>query len=1012
MYRTCRGEERLNSLVRRARNWHLATFGIGIAMIAVALCAAIVFANGNIANRVLGQFDFTHQAANLVDAKGLSGPDSVAIDTSSSPNRVYATDSNNNRVLGWKDASSFTNGAPADLVIGQPDFISSACVAASSESLCAPAGVAVDAAGNLYVADFGHSRVLEYMNPFIACSGTFPCVAGPAALVFGQGGIFASTGCNSDTLGLPTAVDLCDPSRVAVDHLGNVFVSDTGNNRVLEYNTPLTTDVTADEVFGQGGSFTTGDCNFDTGGVSASAKDLCDPTGVAVDGGDNLYVADSGNSRVLEYNSALASNGTANTVFGQGGGLASNGCDFDTMDGTSTAIDLCGPSGLALDAAGDLYVADGGNNRVLEYNTPLTTDVTADAVFGQGGSFASHSCDFDVAIAGSALDGSTADDLCSPDGVAVDESANLYVADADNNRVLEYNTPLTTDATADRVLGQQDFTHQALNLTDARGLYSPEAVAIDSSSSPKHVYVSDSSNNRVLGWNDAASFANGAAADLVIGQPDFISYFCDGATGMGVTASSLCSPAGIAVDGFGNLYVADTGNNRVLEFTSPFTACGSTFPCVGGPASVILGQGTSFASNIANEGGVSASSLASPIGVGTDGSGNLYVVDNANNRVLEYNAPVTTGAAAALVFGQGGSFTSQACNFDTGGFIKGASAIDLCDPKGVALDGLGNVFIADFSNSRVLEYNTPLNPVSGEPGAGDTTADTVFGQGGSFASSKCNKGGIGAATLCDPDAVTVDGTGNVYVGDSINHRVLAYNTPLTTGTTADQVFGTCGSFSSSACVGVSANSLNDPTGLATDKLGNLYIVDHKDNRVLEYDQPLAFATPTATATATPTATAKATPTATATATTTQTATPTATATATATQTATPTSTATATAARTATPTATATPGGGRISVSPKKLNLSAAPMATASPSITISNTGTGPLKVSVSSPVHNPPFSELGGGMVTIPGGSAAKVTIVYSPTRKGSTSDSITITSDDPNQKKPIKIKIKGKSK
>ena len=998
-YRSCRGNEGLNSLVRRARNWHRPTFGIGIATIAVALCAAIVFANGNIANRVLGQFDFTHQAANLVDAKGLSGPDSVAIDTSSSPNRVYATDSDNNRVLGWKDASSFTDGAPADLVIGQPDFISSACVAASSASLCAPAGVAVDAAGNLYVADFGHSRVLEYPNPFIACSGTFPCVGGPAALVFGQGGSFTSTGCNSDTLGLPTAVDLCDPSRVAVDHLGNVFVADTGNNRVLEYNTPLTTDVTADEVFGQGGSFTTGDCNVDTGGVSASAKDLCDPMGVAVDGGDNLYVADSGNSRVLEYNGALASSGTANTIFGQGGDPVSNTCNFDSADGTSTAIDLCGPSGLALDAAGDLYVADGGNNRVLEYNTPLTTDVTADTVFGQGGSFASHSCDFDVALAGSPIDGSTADDLCSPGGVAVDASGNLYLADSDNNRVLEYNTPLTTDATADRVLGQQDFTHQALNLTDARGLYNPEAVAIDSSSSPRRVYVSDSSNNRVLGWKDAASFADGAAADLVIGQPDFISYFCDGASGIAITASSLCDPEGIAVDGFGNLFVADSGNNRVLEFISPFTACGSTFPCVGGPASVALGQGASFASNISNEGGISASTLASPIGVGTDGSGNLYVVDNANNRVLEYNAPVTTGAAAALVFGQGGSFASQACNFDTGGFIKGASAIDLCNPKAVALDGLGNLFIVDFSNSRVLEYNTPLNPASGETGAGDTSADTVLGQGGSFASSRCNKGGIGAATLCDPDAVTVDGTGNVYVADSINNRVLKYNTPLTTDTTADQVFGTCGSFTSSACVGVSANSLNDPTGLATDKLGNLYIVDHKDNRVLEYDQPLPSATPTATITATPTAT------------TTATATPTATSTATA-STATPTATASATATQTATPTATATPGGGRISVSPKKLNLSAAPMATASPSITIRNNGTGPLKVSVSSPVHNPPFSELGGGMVTIPGGSAAKVTIIYSPTRKGSTSDSIAITSDDPNQKKPIKIKIKGKSK
>jgi len=92
--------------------------------------------------------------------------------------------------------------------------------------------------------------------------------------------------------------------------------------------------------------------------------------------------------------------------------------------------------------------------------------------------------------------------------------------------------------------------------------------------------------------------------------------------------------------------------------------------------------------------------------------------------------------------------------------------------------------------------------------------------------------------------------------------------------------------------------------------------------------------------------------------------------------------------------------------------LSALPNATASASITISNKGTGPLKVNVTSPTHNPPFSERGGGMVTIPGGSSDQVTIVYSPTRKGSASSSISITSDDPKQKKPIKVKIKGKSK
>ena len=157
-----------------------------------------------------------------------------------------------------------------------------------------------------------------------------------------------------------------------------------------------------------------------------------------------------------------------------------------------------------------------------------------------------------------------------------------------------------------------------------------------------------------------------------------------------------------------------------------------------------------------------------------------------------------------------------------------------------------------------------------------------------------------------------------------------------------------------------------------------------------------------------TATASTHATATATATSSRTATPTATASQTATATATATST-----LRTATPTATATPGGGRISVNPKKLNLKALPMATASATITIANTGTGPLEANVTAPKHSPPFIEMGGGSgIWIGPGDSVEVTIVYSPTKKGSNSDQIAITSIGAKQKKPIKLKLKGKSK
>jgi sugar lactone lactonase YvrE len=968
--------------------WGRRAFGIAPAIVAGTLFAAIVLASGSTADRVLGQFDFTHVTPNLVDGKGLSTPHAVAIDASTAPNRIYIADAENNRVLGWRTAASFANGAPADLVIGQQDFISNDCNSASASSLCTPVGAIVDPSGNLYVADSGDNRVLEYTNPFTACGGTFPCVGGPAHLVFGQGGSFSSQECDGDAGGVSsTAVDLCTPTGVALDGSGNLYVADSGNDRVLKYNTPLTTDTTADTVFGQGGDFTSNSCNFDTGGGNPTAHDLCDPTSVALDGSGNLYVADTVNQRVLEYNAPFSIDTTANKVFGQGGSFTSNDCDGDTTDLGSSADDLCDPTGVAVDGTSNLYVADGGNNRVVEYNSAIGTNTTADTVFGQGGDFTSNVCNFDIFLLGSNIEGSTADDLCLPAGVATDPGGDLFVADEGNSRVLRYNTPLTTDTTADAVLGQLDFTHQAINLTDAQGLINPEAVAIDASATPNRLYVTDFNNNRVLGWRDPSSFANGAPADLVVGQPDFLSYFCDGSSGANVSASDLCFPDGIAVDGSGNLYVADAANNRMLEYASPFAACNNTFPCVGGPASIVIGQGNSFTTSVANEGGLSASSLDSPVGVAVDGSGNVYVVDGGNNRVLEYNAPLSTGAAAARVFGQGGSFTSNSCNFDNGGsFLSPASAIDLCDPSGVALDGAGNLYLADFNNHRVLEYNTPLNPSSGESGAGDAVADTVFGQNGNFTTHNCNSGGASAANMCVPTGLAVDGSGDLYITDGFNNRVLEYNTPLTTDTIADRVFGTCGSFKASACVGVSASSLNDPTGVAVDNAGHLYVADNQNNRVIEYAQPLLAPTPTATATPTLTATP------------------------------TPTAAVTSTATVTATPSATPTPtpsGPPHISVNRKALSLNAAPGATASGSITISNSGPGVLIANVTSPKHSPILTETGGGNgITIGPGEMHIVTIVFAPAAKGSTKDLITITSNDPKHKKPFKVKIKAVSK
>jgi sugar lactone lactonase YvrE len=791
-----------------------------------------------VADQVLGQPDFVHESANTVDGASMSAPDFVAVDITASPNHLYLADTNNNRVLGWNNAASFTNGAAADLVIGQPDFFSSRINVTNGQpganTLWSPTGVAVDSNGNLYVADSGNNRVLEYAAPFSACKSVFPCVNQGASTVFGQLGDFAGSGCNFQGFTLtPDADSLCGPSGVALDSHDNLYIADFSNNRVLEYITPLTAsatagsgDMTADLVFGQGASGTAFTVNAsNNGGISGTS--LSGPRGVAVDGSDNVYISDTGNNRVLEF--AETTNPPANVtsllVIGQSG-LTTGGCG-----GLSNLSGLCQPFQLALDAANNLYVADRGDNRALEYSTPLSTGMTANLAFR--------------GLASDCVNGPlTASTLCAPQGIAVDSAGDVFVGDTNDNRVTKFNIPLSTDTVGDSVLGQGDFTHHAANSVDADGVWSPTQVAVDRASTPNRLYLADSNNSRVLGWSDAASFTNGAPADLVLGQPDFFS----GAGNNGAatpSATTLSGPAGVAVDSKGNLYVSDMGNNRVLEYTTPFTACVSP-PCV---ANKVFGQAIFTTSACA---AVSATSLCVPRGLALDGNDDLYVTDSANNRVLEYITPLTSSPTAGsgdttadLVFGQGASGTAFTANTSNNGGISGTS---LDGPRGVAVDGSNNLYVSDTLNNRVLEYNEAANPPA------NVIANQVFGQGGVLTTKACNSP-VSANTLCSPQQVVLDSANNLWVADTSEGRVLEFNTPFSTDTTADRVFGQADSMEATQCNfgnpnAPAAATLCDPTGVAIDSAGDLFIADNANNRVLRYNQPLV-ATPTPSPTPTP-----------------------------------------------------------------------------------------------------------------------------------------------------------------
>ncbi|HYL58049.1 MAG TPA: NHL repeat-containing protein [Candidatus Acidoferrales bacterium] len=902
-----------------------------------------------IADRELGQIDFTHSSFNLADGGSLfgsfsqtflSGPENAAVD---SQGHLYVPDAINNRVLAWASAASFTNGQKADLVIGQPDEFSTTCGNGTTR-LCFPDAVAIDSADNLYVAD--STRVAFFPAPFAQ--------VGPVTSTFQIASSF--------------------PTGVAVDASLSIYIAEGQNSRVLAYNQPGSppTNTFANLVFGQGGSFATKTCN--KGGITADS--LCGAEAVAVNPSTHaVYIADLANNRVLEYDEASSppTNTTANRVFGQAGSFTTGTAN----NGGISANSLNNPTGVWLDSNQNLYVADGKNNRVLEYNHPEALDTTADLVLGQLGSFITNGCD--IGTAAGDIAGVGFDSLCLPTGGVADASNNVYVRDDGNRRLLKFveSTNPPNNRIATRELGQQDQFHNGIDRTDNVGLAGPTDVAVDQRAGKTHLWVADSSNNRVLGYLDATSFANAAPAAKLIGQRDTASNFCNGPNNM-VAGNTLCAGnvrLGVAVDPVGDLWVADGGNGRVIEFDDPFVF-------VAGPNGFIAKNVVGKADLHTTGCSTTQSGLCAPGALTFDPAGNLYVAESFSNRVLEYNAAdlASAGPAAHLVFGQGGIFTTSTCN------KGGRTASSLCGPRGVASDGAGNIYIADGNNHRVLEYNTPLDANSGETGAGDTVADFVIGQPDFVSAPAC--GTPSAITLCLPIGLAFDRFGGLFVADFSVNRVLGYHegTHNPSNATAQIVFGV-DSFDVSpfGCTfgggdPPSASNLCAPEGVAVDPAGNLYVANlgtgaTTEPRVVAFDggfigAPTITATPTMSPTPTPTTTP------------------------------------------TPTPTATPTPTlPGKIAVKPHSESLSTTAGASTTKGLVITNKGKGPLHGNVGSPA-GPQFTlQAGGGVFDLAPLATRNVTVKFSSAVAGKFIDSMSVTSND--AKHPsVTIKLKGTAK
>jgi len=326
-----------------------------------------------------------------------------------------------------------------------------------------------------------------------------------------------------------------------------------------------------------------------------------------------IVVADASNNRVLFYSTPFSTGESATAVLGQAG--------FTTSGAALSASGTNTPVATAEDSAGNIYVADNLNNRVLQFKAPITSGESATVAIGQL-NFTSGTANL------------TQNGLSGPGGMAFDSSGNLWVVDFSNNRVLEYEPPFATDMNASLVIGQPNFTTGTAAVTSS-GLDSPEFLTFDGSG---NLWVSDLFNNRVLEFKPP--FSNGMTASVVIGQADFVS------SGAATTASGLTFPTGVVFDSSGNLWIGDTGNSRVLQFQPPFSN--------GMSASLVLGQANFTSSTSAT----TQDGFSGAFGLTFDTSGNLWVADNGNSRTLEFTPPFSTSQNATLVLGQA-NFTSS-----------------------------------------------------------------------------------------------------------------------------------------------------------------------------------------------------------------------------------------------------------------------------------------------------------------------------------------------------------------
>jgi hypothetical protein len=598
--------------------------------------------------------------------------------------------------------------APLSLIAGEIGGIGNVDGTGSGAEFKLPQGVALDLNGNLYVADTA-DQTIRKLTP----SGVVTTIAGTA----GVAGYADAAG---------TAARFNDPRSIAVDASGNLFVADAKNNAIRKITPAGTVSTFA-------GNGPPGSANG-----TGTAAQFNNPTGVAVDGSANVYVADANNNTIRKINSA----GAVSTLAGSPGTTGST-------DGTGAAARFNVPSAVAVDGLGNVTVADYLNSTIRQI-TPAGVVTT---LAGHAGAFGSN----DATGSAATFNGVS--------GVAVDGSGVVYVAETGNSTVRRI-TPTGSVTTLAGAAGFNGFTNGSGSAARFEG---PVGVAADGAG---NVYVADTTNNLIRLINSSGQVQTLAGSLGGRGT-------ADGTAG----AARFDDPHGIASDAAGNMYVVDHNNHTVRKIT---------------PAGVVTTfAGTAGLRGSANGTGAAAR-FAYPRGIGTDLSGNVYVADSGNYTVRKITPAgvVTTLAGTAGLLGSNDG-TGPTARF---GF-----------PTGVATDASGNVYVADYGNSTIRKITpsgvvTTLAGTSGVSGSADGTGT--------------------AAQFNGPRGIGTDPSGNVYVADRNNQTVRKITAAGVVTTLAGAALQ-----AGSADGNGSAARFNSPDAIAVDAAFNIYVPDYLNHTV-------------------------------------------------------------------------------------------------------------------------------------------------------------------------------------